>query len=628
MSVAIQARAFYDDATGRLLADAVYGNPRADAAIAYALAAVPPQARRILDLGCGVGWSSQRLRQQFVDAEVLGIDVSPRAIAVAARLFARPGLRFAVGDITAWPLASPPFDAIVMLDVYEHIPRAERPRLHDTLRRLLAPGGRLILACPTPAHQRYLREQHPAGLQPVDEDVTRADLERLAQNLGGALVEYNERAIWHPGDYLHATVVAAGAGPDAAQISRPAPPAARDEAALQRLLGERLGVRVARPGWLLPCTGPRLCVVQPNADSYSESFIRAHLERLPASVRVLYDGWFPRLCDDGRLLVPPPLGLARRNLRRLPAFARGAVGLVGDGALAAFLRRARFEVVLAEYGPTAAEVARACRWAGVPLVVHFHGMDAFQRQLLRHYGAGYRLLFAEAAALVVVSRAMERRLLELGAPPERLHCLPYGVDLRRFARGTPAAAPPQFLAVGRFVEKKGPHLTLLAFARVRAACPDARLVMVGDGPLLGPCRQLAAALGIADAVQFLGPRAHGEVARLMGAARAFVQHSQTASDGDAEGTPVAILEAAAAGLPVVATRHGGIVDAVVEGETGLLVDEGDVAAMAERMRALAEAPELAARLGRAARARAEAHYSQEVALARLWALIAAARVRR
>jgi colanic acid/amylovoran biosynthesis glycosyltransferase len=175
------------------------------------------------------------------------------------------------------------------------------------------------------------------------------------------------------------------------------------------------------------------------------------------------------------------------------------------------------------------------------------------------------------------------------------------------------------------VEKKGPHLTLLAFARLHADRPDARLLMVGDGPLLAPCRQLAAALGLAESVQFLGPRSHGEVARLMAGARALVQHSQQAADGDAEGTPVAILEAAAAGLPVVATRHGGIVDAVREGETGLLVDAGDVAGMAEAMRALADAPELASRLGRAARARAVAHYDQEAALARLWALIAAAR---
>lgn len=622
MSAPPAARPFYDDFTGRLLADMVYGNPRADAAVAYALAATPSGARAILDLGCGIGWSSHMLRRRFPRAEVLGVDLSPRNVAVATRLFSRPGLRFLAADVGAWPLPERHYDAIVLLDLYEHVPLAERPRLHELLRRALAPGGRLLLSCPTPAHQRWLREERPAGLQPVDEDVTPADLERLAAEVGGTLLDYREVPIWHPGDYLHATIALPG-GP----ARRPAPSPLRRPpvGALQRLVRLRLGVRVARPGWLLPQAGPRLCVIQPNDGVYSESFIRAHVEKLPATVRALYGGWFPERRDDGRPFLPPPLGLARRNLARLPAALRLPLRLFTDMALAIYLRRGRFAAVLAEYGPTGAEVAAACRRAGVPLVVHFHGMDAYQRPTLAAFAPGYQRLFAEAAAIVVVSRAMERQLLALGAPPERLHYLPYGVDTSRFTPGDPAAAPPHFLAVGRMIEKKGPHLTLLAFARVAAACPGAHLTFVGDGPLLAFCRQQAAALGLAGVVSFAGPRPHSEVAALMRAARAFVQHSITASDGDSEGTPVAILEAAAAGLPVIATRHGGIVDVVVEGETGLLVDEGDVAGMAVHMLALAGSPGLAGQLGRQAAVRAAACYDQRETLARLWAIIAAAR---
>jgi glycosyltransferase involved in cell wall biosynthesis len=624
MGVSPQARAFYDDFTGRLLADMVYGNPRADAAVAYALAMAPRGARRILDIGCGVGWSSHLLRSRLPGAEVLGVDLSPHNLAVAARLFGRPGLSFIAADVTAWPAPEQPYDAIVLLDVYEHIPRGQRAGLHAFLRRALAPGGRLIVTCPTPAHQRYLREHEPGGLQPVDEDVTRADFEQLARDLGGALDDFRERTIWRPGDYHHATV----ALPDGAPLPRPAvastPP--RDHT-LQALVGERLGVRVARPGWLLPQSGPRLCVAQPNPGSHSESFIRAHIERLPATVRVIYGGWHPRWRDDGRPLAPPPLGAARVNLDRLPAPARGPVRQLTDAALTAFLTAGRFDALLAEYGPTGVEVAAAARRAGVPLIVHFHGADAFHRPTLGEYGARYRRLFEQAAAIVAVSRAMERQLLALGAPSERLHYVPCGVDANLFAPGDPAAAPAHFVAVGRFVEKKGPHLTLLAFARLHAARPDASLTMVGDGPLLALCRQLARGLGLGEAVRFLGPRPHAEVAALMGAARAFVQHSLTASDGDSEGTPVSVIEAGAAGLPVIATRHGGIVDVVVEGETGLLADEGDVAAMAAHMLALAADPALAGRLGRGAAERAAACYSQEKLLGRLWAVIDAARRR-
>jgi glycosyltransferase involved in cell wall biosynthesis len=125
------------------------------------------------------------------------------------------------------------------------------------------------------------------------------------------------------------------------------------------------------------------------------------------------------------------------------------------------------------------------------------------------------------------------------------------------------------------------------------------------------CRDLAGALELAASVDFPGRLPQEEVARAMQGARAFVQHSVTASTGDAEGTPVAILEAGASGLPVVATRHTGIAESVVEDETGFLVDERDVGGMAEHMIRLAREPELAAEIGAAARERVVAEYSME-----------------
>jgi glycosyltransferase involved in cell wall biosynthesis len=91
--------------------------------------------------------------------------------------------------------------------------------------------------------------------------------------------------------------------------------------------------------------------------------------------------------------------------------------------------------------------------------------------------------------------------------------------------------------------------------------------------------------------------------------------------GDSEGTPVGVLEAGASGLPVVATRHAGILDVVVDGATGLLVDEGDVVGMAEHMLRLAREPELAGRLGQAARRRICAHFTMDQSIAKLWSII-------
>src|SRR5438067_11507710 len=107
----------------------------------------------------------------------------------------------------------------------------------------------------------------------------------------------------------------------------------------------------------------------------------------------------------------------------------------------------------------------------------------------------------------------------------------------------------------------------------------------------------------------------------MGGTRFFVQHSMEARNGDCEGTPLGILEAGASGLRLVSTRHAGIADVVIENETGLLVDERDVKGMAENMVRLAEDPELAGRLGRAARQRLAHSFSEQRRLCRLLKII-------
>ena len=218
---------------------------------------------------------------------------------------------------------------------------------------------------------------------------------------------------------------------------------------------------------------------------------------------------------------------------------------------------------------------------------------------------------------------MERQLLQLGCPRDKLVYNPYGVDCAKFAGAAPATAAPQFVAVGRMVEKKAPHLTITAFARVVAECPEARLRVIGDGQLLGVCRDLAAALGIEHAVTFLGAQPHEIVEREMRQARALVQHSVTASNGDSEGTPVAVLEAGAIGLPVVSTRHAGIPDVVADGVTGFLVDERDTEEMARRLVTLIRNPGLAGELGRNAAAHIRRSYTLDQSIHRLAGILSA-----
>ena len=195
------------------------------------------------------------------------------------------------------------------------------------------------------------------------------------------------------------------------------------------------------------------------------------------------------------------------------------------------------------------------------------------------------------------------------------------MDLSLFTPVEMVASEPHFVSVGRFVDKKAPYLTLLAFQKVLQACPEAKLTMIGDGYLLEACQQLAKVMEIADSVKFTGSLVHQEIVETLKNSRAFLQHSIRTSYGDSEGTPVAVLEAGAVGLPVIATEHAGIADVVDLNKTGLLVKEGDVDGMAEAIITLAKDVDFANKLGRNARKKISSHYSMEKSISNLWNIL-------
>jgi colanic acid/amylovoran biosynthesis glycosyltransferase len=367
-------------------------------------------------------------------------------------------------------------------------------------------------------------------------------------------------------------------------------------------------------------TGPSrrrvpICIVVPYVPAVTETFLRMHIEELPANVVVVH-GWRPAIGDR------PVLSFPARVMHKLWRMASGT-GPKRE-TTAAYLKvfhRHKVAAVLAEFGDTGVQCMEACRLARVPLIVHFHGYDASNASILKEHAQTYPKLFQTAAALVVVSRAMERKLISLGAPSERVHYNACGVDLENFAGAQPERSEPLLIAVGRFTEKKAPQVTLRAFARAHRECPQARLVMIGEGPLLNTCRDLARRLAIEESVTFLGAQPHPVVEGALRSARCLVQHSVVAPSGDSEGTPLSIMEAGSAGLPTVATRHGGIPEAVIDGETGFLVDEGDADGMAEFMVRMIKEPDLAGRMGRAARAHIRQHFSKERSIAGLWGII-------
>jgi glycosyltransferase involved in cell wall biosynthesis len=250
---------------------------------------------------------------------------------------------------------------------------------------------------------------------------------------------------------------------------------------------------------------------------------------------------------------------------------------------------------------------------GLPYVAQGHGLD-LSSSVRAGIGPRYAA-YKSAKAVLTRSEFHRQRLISLGLPPQKVHVNPGGVDI-------PAAIPERgpksakrFLAVGRMTPQKAPILLLEAFRLAAERDTALTLDYVGGGALYPAALQFVQGCGLADRVRLHGVASEAEKARLFAECGVFVQHSATDPDtGDEEGLPAAIQEAMAHGLAVVSTRHAGIPEAVIEGETGLLVDEGDVRTMAEAFLAV---PRRARALGAAGYRCAAAIYSWEHERARL-----------
>ena len=213
-----------------------------------------------------------------------------------------------------------------------------------------------------------------------------------------------------------------------------------------------------------------------------------------------------------------------------------------------------------------------------------------------------RMVVRRARAVTTMNSDMRDRLVAIGAPATTTHVMPMGadVDAVRSAAAGIAPVPGRLLFVGRLVEKKG-LVVLLDALRMIPAGVTWSLDIVGDGPLRA--RLETAAQGLP--VRFLGQLGRDELSRSLGASSVVVVPSVPAASGDQDGLPVALLEAMAVGRPAVGSRLSGIDDAIVDGETGLLVPPGDVGALATALEKLLTDGTLRSTLGAAASRRAE-----------------------
>jgi glycosyltransferase involved in cell wall biosynthesis len=252
-----------------------------------------------------------------------------------------------------------------------------------------------------------------------------------------------------------------------------------------------------------------------------------------------------------------------------------------------------------------------------PLVVSLHGSDVFVAE--RHAAArrAARYAFGRAGWVTACSDDLRTRACALGAAPDRIETLPYGVDVERFAPAPDARAEvrralnvgdaPVVFSAGRLVRKKGFEFLIDAVRAIRRDLPEVRLVVAGDGDLAGELRARAADLG--GHVVFAGNVPQDMVGRLSAAADVVAVPSVHDDQGNVDGLPNFALEAMATATPVVATRAGGLSSLIEHGRTGLLVPERDAAALGEALRAVLQWPAAVRRdMGERGRARIRADF--------------------
>lgn len=305
-----------------------------------------------------------------------------------------------------------------------------------------------------------------------------------------------------------------------------------------------------------------------------------------------------------------------RRSRRLPAIFSKLDVLgwpVARHWLTRQLRAVQPDVLVSHFGPDGCFAAPVARRLGLPHVVFFYGYDvnvtrAGPFNLWSHL---YPRLFASADSICTTSHYLAERVQALGAPAAKLTVIHVGIDPSFFPWSNPAdrfdGQVVRLLHVGRLTAKKSPLQLLRALREAMTLCPARRfeLTIAGDGELADESRRLARDLKLEAQVTFAGRVDRNQVRDLMATHHLYTQYCETTPSGETEGLGVSLIEASAAGLPIATTRHNGLPEVVIDGASGLLSEEGDVAGMARNIAALASTPERWGAMGRAGRAHVE-----------------------
>lgn len=302
---------------------------------------------------------------------------------------------------------------------------------------------------------------------------------------------------------------------------------------------------------------------------------------------------------------------ATRGGSRNPLIGRGG-GLLLNAAL--MNAEGKFDMVHAHFGRQGERMAWLIkhRIVSARLVVSLHGFDV--NRPLAQGQFPYSLMFEQAHRIIVTTDFMARQAQALGCPPHKLVQLPIGIRTEHFAfaeRQWRPQQPLQLLAVARLVPQKGIDYALRAVAALAARGVSLQYTIVGEGPMRAALEALAAELGIAGSVRFTGALNREALAEHFARAHLFLFTPVKVAEGDEEGQGLVVQEAQACGLPVLATRHGGVAEGVLEGRSAVLAQQGDAEDLQRALCELLDRYRDWPAMGRAGREWVEARYSHQ-----------------
>jgi len=255
-----------------------------------------------------------------------------------------------------------------------------------------------------------------------------------------------------------------------------------------------------------------------------------------------------------------------------------------------------------------------------PCIVSFHGADVMLREHKPGYDEQLRQLLKTMPLVLARSLSLSERLQAIGCPPEKIRLNRTGIPLERYPfapRRCPCDGEWRFVQACRLIPKKGLRTALQAFAQFRRKHPRATFSIAGEGPMRGDLEKLVAQLGLRDAVFFPGFLDQEALNALYGESHVFLHPSELTEDQNQEGIPNSMLEAMSSGLPVVATLHGGIPEAVEHERTGLLVPERDADALAAALSRITDSFEYLQAVGRCASESIHVNFEQGKAIENL-----------